>query len=73
MLPPREWKESIKKAAQWICKKRLSADLKFPHAGLLPSGFSAEHLGPNDFYYWDDFWAVAGLKAAAYLSAAYTG
>jgi hypothetical protein len=33
----------------------------------LPSGFSAEHLGPNDFYYWDDFWAVAGLKAAAFL------
>jgi hypothetical protein len=42
-----------------------------PHAGLLPSGFSAEHLGPNDFYYWDDFWGVAGLKSAAYLSAAY--
>jgi hypothetical protein len=36
-------------------------------AGLLPAGFSAEHLGPNDFYYWDDFWAVAGLRAAADL------
>jgi hypothetical protein len=38
---------------------------------LLPSGFSAEHLGPNDFYYWDDFWAVAGLKSTAFLCAAY--
>jgi len=37
------------------------------HAGLLPSGFSAEHLGPNDFYYWDDFWGVAGLQAGADL------
>ena len=35
------------------------------HAGLLPAGFSAEHLGPNDFYYWDDFWSIAGLQAAA--------
>jgi hypothetical protein len=33
--------------------------------GLFPAGFSAEHLGPNDYYYWDDFWGVAGLQAAA--------
>jgi hypothetical protein len=33
----------------------------------LPAGFSAEHLGPNDFYYWDDFWGVAGLRSAATL------
>ncbi len=70
-VPPKEWKESIHKAGKWICKKRLSSDLDLPHAGLLPSGFSAEHLGPNDFYYWDDFWAVAGLKATAFLCAAY--
>ncbi len=70
-VPPKEWKDSIKKGGKWIYKKRLSSDLKFPHAGLLPSGFSAEHLGPNDFYYWDDFWAVAGLKAAAFLCTAY--
>lgn len=75
-LPPKEWKDPIIKAGKWICKKRLAGDLKSAgktqavHAGLLPSGFSAEHLGPNDFYYWDDFWAVAGLKAAAYLCAA---
>jgi len=70
-LPPKEWEESIKKGGQWIYKKLLSRHLQYPHAGLLPSGFSAEHLGPNDFYYWDDFWAVAGLKAAAFLSMAY--
>jgi len=70
-VPPLKWEDSIKKAGRWICKKRLSNNLLSPHAGLLPSGFSAEHLGPNDFYYWDDFWAVAGLKAAAFLCAAY--
>ena len=70
-VPPEEWKESIIKAGQWITKKRLSGILQLPHAGLLPSGFSAEHLGPNDFYYWDDFWSVAGLKAAAFLCIAY--
>ncbi|MCX5678135.1 MAG: GtrA family protein [Candidatus Omnitrophica bacterium] len=70
-VPPKEWKDSIDKAGKWIYKKRLSDDAQSPHAGLLPSGFSAEHLGPNDFYYWDDFWGVAGLKAAAFLCAAY--
>lgn len=24
-------------------------------------------MGPNDHYYWDDFWGIAGLKAAARL------
>ncbi|OGS20904.1 MAG: hypothetical protein A3J83_00310 [Elusimicrobia bacterium RIFOXYA2_FULL_40_6] len=64
---PEEWKSSIEKAADWICKKRLPADLKFNHAGLLPAGFSAEHFGPNNYYYWDDFWGIAGLKAAALM------
>ncbi len=70
-LPPQEWRQSIIKGGKWIYKKRLPNDLSSPHAGLLPSGFSAEHLGPNDFYYWDDFWGVAGLKAAAFLCDAY--
>jgi hypothetical protein len=30
--------------------------------------FSAEHLGPNDYYYWDDFWGVAGLEASGFLA-----
>jgi hypothetical protein len=43
----------------------LPDNLGTPVAGLLPAGFSAEHLGPNDFYYWDDFWSISGLRSAA--------
>lgn len=61
---------AVQKGARWIRTKCLGEHLKEAHAGLLPAGFSAEHLGPNDYYYWDDFWAVAGLQAAqATLSA----
>jgi hypothetical protein len=56
----------VRRAAVWIARKRV-ADGDGPHAGLLPAGFSAEHLGPNDFYYWDDYWSLAGLRAAAAL------
>jgi hypothetical protein len=66
--PKQAWHRAIHRGARWITRKRLSAQPASPHAGLLPSGFSAEHLGPNDFYYWDDFWGVAGLRAAAGLS-----
>lgn len=62
-LPPRLY-ATIDKAVAWIDRKRVSANLNERHAGLLPAGFSAEHLGPNDYYYWDDFWAEAGLRAA---------
>jgi hypothetical protein len=63
--PPEEWKTPVARGGQWIQGKLLSEGLDKPYAGLLPAGFSAEHLGPNDYYYWDDFWAVAGLQAAA--------
>jgi hypothetical protein len=67
--PPKgKWWKSIRRGARWISKKRLSDDQNSLHSGLLPAGFSAEHLGPNDYYYWDDFWGVAGLRAAAYLA-----
>jgi hypothetical protein len=56
---------AVARGARWIRRKRLSDSLPEPHAGLLPAGFSAEHLGPNDFYYWDDFWSAAGLRSAA--------
>ncbi|PIQ83443.1 MAG: hypothetical protein COV75_07350 [Candidatus Omnitrophica bacterium CG11_big_fil_rev_8_21_14_0_20_63_9] len=69
--PPKpQWSHAIARAGRWIQRKRLSPRLTHPHAGLLPAGFSAEHLGPNDYYYWDDFWAVAGLRAAASLTEA---
>ncbi len=58
---------AAEKAVAWIANKRESAGSGKLHAGLLPPGFSAEHLGPNDYYYWDDFWAEAGLHAAARL------
>ncbi len=51
------------KGAKWIenmCKK--SRTQPSPHYGLLPAGFSAEHFGPNDHYYWDNFWSLAGLE-----------
>lgn len=64
---PERWEAPVMKGARWIRKKRLSGNLNVPHAGLFPAGFSAEHLGPNDYYYWDDFWGIAGLKAAANL------
>lgn len=63
--PPQQWARPITRAAHWIVRKRLPDDRDSPHAGLLPAGFSAEHLGPNDYYYWDDFWSVAGLRSAA--------
>ncbi|MBD3321673.1 MAG: hypothetical protein GF350_11315, partial [Chitinivibrionales bacterium] len=58
---------NIIRAADWICRKRISENKDTPHAGLLPAGFSAEHFGPNDYYYWDDFWGIAGLRSAARL------
>jgi len=67
--PPKPgWQKAIRRGGQWIGKKRLSGKSDVPHAGLLPAGFSAEHLGPNDYYYWDDFWGITGLQSAAYLT-----
>ncbi|MFO7728094.1 MAG: hypothetical protein R6X11_07170 [Desulfonatronovibrio sp.] len=62
------WMKAVRKGARWITRKRLSKRPESPHSGLLPAGFSAEHLGPNDYYYWDDFWGVAGLGSAARLA-----
>jgi hypothetical protein len=59
---------SLMKGARWIVHKRRNKKDGKPHDGLLPAGFSAEHLGPNDYYFWDDFWGVAGLRAAVKLA-----
>ena len=65
---------SLLKMGSWInSKRRQTADGRprsavggrSPHHGLLPPGPSAEHLGPSDYFYWDDFWGLAGLRAAA--------
>jgi GH15 family glucan-1,4-alpha-glucosidase len=56
----RDFLENIYESAYygylWIKKKRVK------ETGLLPPGYSAEHFGPNDTFYWDNFWALAGLK-----------
>ncbi len=67
--PPHEWLEAVRRGAEWIRRKRIRGGADAAVEGLLPAGFSAEHLGPNDFYYWDDFWGVAGLRAASALFA----
>jgi hypothetical protein len=64
VAPDPAWLRPIRKAAHWITAKRQSSPKDPCSDGLLPAGFSAEHLGPNDNYYWDDFWSVAGLQAA---------
>jgi hypothetical protein len=61
---------AVRKGAQWILGKRVDKRGNPLIDGLLPPGFSAEHFGPNDYYYWDDFWAVGGLRSAASLLAA---
>jgi hypothetical protein len=58
-------------AAHWIDAKRQvtkEGARGQPQFGLLPAGMSAEHLGPNDVYYWDDFWGLAGLRSAEYAA-----
>jgi len=65
--PKEKWINYIHHAAKWIVRKRFPEKMKAVHAGLMPAGFSAEHFGPNDYYYWDNFWSIAGLEAAAYL------
>jgi hypothetical protein len=59
------WVKPLRRAAAWIERKRVNDAPGKLHQGLMPAGFSAEHLGNNDFYYWDNFWSVAGLQAAA--------
>lgn len=63
--PYDRWIPMVRRAATWISKKRRTTLGQGRHSGLLPAGFSAEHFGPNDFYFWDDFWGIAGLDAAA--------
>jgi hypothetical protein len=60
--------EPIVKCAEWIVNTRKLATAAGPTKGMLPPGFSAEHFGPNDYYYWDDFWGAAGLRDAAWAA-----
>lgn len=56
---------ALMSAARWLKRMRTpQSGTPSPHFGLLPAGFSAEHFGPNDHYYWDNIWGIAGLEAA---------
>jgi hypothetical protein len=59
--------EPVERGAKWIARKCLGSREDPRVEGLLPAGVSAEHLGPYDYYYWDDFWAIRGLRDAAEL------
>jgi hypothetical protein len=59
---------AIAKGVHWIERKRHASERREDGLrGLLPAGVSAEHLGPFDFFYWDDFWGIAGLRSGAEL------
>ncbi len=58
----KEFYPYVKKGAEWIEKKR---NKYIESNGLLPSSFSAEHFGPNDFYYYDDYFGLKGLIYAS--------
>lgn len=60
---------AVARGAEWIERKRQTKKERRDPArrGLLPPGISAEHLGPFDYFYWDDFWSVRGMLDAAVL------
>ncbi|MBX7245832.1 MAG: hypothetical protein K1X53_10055 [Candidatus Sumerlaeaceae bacterium] len=57
---------AIKRGVVWIEKKRneVSFSRRKPK-GLLPAGFSPDHSHPNDFNYYDNFWSLRAVQAAA--------
>jgi hypothetical protein len=61
----REMFASLDKGVDWIRTRRVTARdaAVASHIGLLPAGLSAEHLGLADHYFWDNWWALAGIQA----------
>jgi GH15 family glucan-1,4-alpha-glucosidase len=54
--------DSAYRGLKWIKRNRSQEN------GLLPAGYSAEHFGPSDTFYWDNFWALAGIKGFMFLA-----
>ncbi|HEX2052671.1 MAG TPA: hypothetical protein VHJ78_02955 [Actinomycetota bacterium] len=60
---------AVEKAADWIDRKTKERRRDLPELkGLFPAGISAEHLGPFDYYYWDNLWGLRGLLDAQLLA-----
>jgi len=61
--------DSVSRGVRWIERKRHSKRRRQDPVltGLMPAGISAEHLGPFDYFYWDDFWSLRGLLDGAEL------
>lgn len=61
--------DAVEKAVRWIERKRHAKRRRRDESlrGLMPASISAEHLGPFDYYYWDDFWSWKGLQDGAVL------
>ena len=61
--------DSLSRGVGWIERKRHTKRRRQDPAleGLMPAGVSAEHLGPFDYFYWDDFWSLRGLLDGAAL------
>jgi hypothetical protein len=61
--------QSVSRGVRWIERKRHSKRRRRDASlvGLMPASISAEHLGPFDYYYWDDFWSLRGLLDGAEL------
>lgn len=73
----KEWLQKvyplIKKGTEFIKNIRsqtkvLEGGKKPLHYGLLPKSWSAEHTGPPDYIYYDDFWTICGLKSAIFAA-----
>ncbi len=73
----RDWLQkvypSIRKACEFLLnlrQERLTKEFEGTSLyGILPPSVSAEDLGPGDWHhYWDDFWAVGGLREASYAA-----
>jgi len=66
-----QWYPNVKLAGEFLVELlAVNAESNDPTIrGLLPPSLSAEDLGPADHhYYWDNFWAIAGLEEAAYAA-----
>ncbi|MGC9153551.1 MAG: hypothetical protein ACP5GY_07460 [Vulcanisaeta sp.] len=57
----RRWYPVIRRGVEWLEMNRETSGDEAVR-GLLPPSWSAEDTGPMDHHYWDDMWAIAGLR-----------